>query len=304
MSHAAGTPIGAADLAAQRWKFWAALALWPLFLVTLPVAWERHPLLGLGYTLFPGVYLFTWLGYLMHESWHRYVPGLPHALLFRLYAWMLLTDPQVYRIAHASHHRDVNSYGDLELYPFGRIEPAWRRRVYHLLQVLMGGAFSMPMVGVGLARHPVYRRHYRPREALVSALVWGVLLALVATTGAALSGAGLWPVLGMLALVYWLGGLVAHHSQLVQHGNLIVEGDLDHRNVASRNLASDGFGARLFLFLTHQDAREHVVHHTRTGLYNRPFPGRVPLPDGAVRIQLRDYARILLDMLAGRPSAA
>ena len=86
----------------------------------------------------------------------------------------------------------------------------------------------------------------------------------------------------------------------MEHGNLIVEGDFHRRNMRSRNLKPSGIAEKLFLFLTHNDSREHVLHHTLTNVYSRPFPGTVPLPEGAVMITLREYFQILQRMLAGR----
>jgi hypothetical protein len=57
---------------------------------------------------------------------------------------------------------------------------------------------------------------------------------------------------------------------------------------------------KLFLFLTHGDSREHVLHHTLTPHYLRPFPGKAPMPEAAVYITLGDYFRILADMFRGK----
>jgi hypothetical protein len=88
-----------------------------------------------------------------------------------------------------------------------------------------------------------------------------------------------------------------HHSQLVEHGNLFVPGEWKERILKVRNLRPKGISEKLFLFLTHGDSREHVLHHTQVGVYSRPFPGAVPMPDNAVYITLGDYAGILRGML-------
>jgi hypothetical protein len=63
-----------------------------------------------------------------------------------------------------------------------------------------------------------------------------------------------------------------------------------------------GSGAieKIFLFLTHNDSREHVLHHTVTAVHSRPFPGKIPLPPGAVVITMADYLGILGRMLVGQ----
>src|SRR5215204_2175157 len=70
--------------------YYLALAAWPLYLFLLPEAFQRLGWAAVPLVVFPGVYLFTWLGVLAHECGHRMVPGLPQRALFRLYFWMLL----------------------------------------------------------------------------------------------------------------------------------------------------------------------------------------------------------------------
>ncbi len=91
--------------------------------------------------------------------------------------------------------------------------------------------------------------------------------------------------------------VIRNHDQLVEHGNLIIQGDYNQRNVGSRNLRNDTICQKLFHFLTHGDTREHVLHHTLVAVNSRPFPGRIPMPSNAVYISLRDYAGILWEMI-------
>jgi len=57
---------------------------------------------------------------------------------------------------------------------------------------------------------------------------------------------------------------------------------------------------KIFLFLTHIDSREHVLHHTMTIVYSRPFAHKVPMPSNAVYITLREYLGIIEWMLQGK----
>jgi hypothetical protein len=86
----------------------------------------------------------------------------------------------------------------------------------------------------------------------------------------------------------------------VEHSNNIVEGEWEERSLKTRNLRRSGVLERLFLFLTHGDSQEHVLHHTLVQVYSRPFPGMVPIPENAVFIPLGDYAQILGDMITCR----
>ncbi|MDX2513398.1 MAG: hypothetical protein QNK25_15230 [Desulfobacterales bacterium] len=277
----------------QAWKYWLVMAAWPVFLILLPLVYEKNLFAATIFIVFPGTWLFTWLALLMHESWHKYVPGLPNRGIFHVFGWMLLMDPQVYHLAHISHHKHANSYSDIEFYPFGRIHNRNIRRLYHLLQIFLGGIFTQPMMNLGVMRHP----QFSSLKGLASVFIQ--LSFIVSTGSLAIAISSINPVeLVMLyVLVYWSGALLIHHNQLVQHGDLIVNGDYEQRNRATRNLNPSGLMAHIFLFLTHNDALEHVLHHTRPGLYNRPFPGKFPLPDKPVYINAADYPRVLYQML-------
>ena len=87
--------------------------------------------------IFPGVLLFTWVGYLMHKSWHKYVPNVPNEFFFNILSWMLLTDPQLYKMLHGGHHMNVNSWGDRELHPLGKISDLVLRMIYNYVEVIL-----------------------------------------------------------------------------------------------------------------------------------------------------------------------
>ena len=98
-------------------------------------------------------------------------------------------------------------------------------------------------------------------------------------------------------LSFFWGSLIQHNSQLIEHGNLIIEGEWEERAIKARNLRSEGVLAKLFLFLTHYDAREHVLHHALVRIYSGPFPGRCPCPKARSFITLRDYLKIAWGMI-------
>ena len=69
------------------------------------------------------------------------------------------------------------------------------------------------------------------------------------------------------------------------------------RGQDAADLRRDGVLEKLFLFLTHNDSREHVLHHTLVKVYSRPFPGQVPLPQECFFITLRNYLQIAWGMI-------
>jgi hypothetical protein len=56
---------------------------------------------------------------------------------------------------------------------------------------------------------------------------------------------------------------------------------------------------RIFHVLTHGDAREHVLHHTKVRALSRPFPGAYELPPDPVYISLWQYLGVLWRMATG-----
>jgi len=292
------------DVRRQRWKFYAAALAWPAYLLLVPWAFAGLGLPALALALFPGAYLFAWIGYLMHEAWHKLVPGLPNELLFTVYSWMLVTDPQIYRLVHGLHHSEVNTWDDVEFHPLGEIRGRTWRVLYNAAEVLLGAIFVQVVTALAVPRHGSFSDRYQPAGLLVAVAAWVAIYGGAGWAAAALFGASVAEIVVPTALTAWLGSLLLHHNQLVEHGNLIVAGTWEERNGRTRNLRCHTLPERVFAFLSHHDSREHTHHHTMARVYARPFPGRVPLPPDAVTISLRSYLGVLADMLAGRPSPA
>lgn len=115
-----------------------------------------------------------------------------------------------------------------------------------------------------------------------------------------LLGVGLTELAISHAVSFWIIGVLMRHNMMIQHRNVIAEGDQRQRALLTRNLKPAGVLERAFLFLMHQDCRNHVLHHTSAEVHSRVGHRQLAVPQGAVFITMRDYARILSDMLTGR----
>lgn len=124
----------------QASKYWLVLFLWPAYLFFLPLVFARLGIFSLLYMIFPGIYLFTWVGFLMHESWHKYVPNIPNGFFYNAFALMLLSDPQLYQMTHGFHHSKVHTYEDAEFHPVGEVRNRAVRIIYNWLEVIIGVA--------------------------------------------------------------------------------------------------------------------------------------------------------------------
>jgi fatty acid desaturase len=284
----------------QAFYYYLVLILWPVYLFLLPAVFVYSGWLVLLYLIFPGLYLFTWLGYLMHESWHRYVPTVNNRFFYNAFAFMILSDPQLYFITHGTHHGQVNTFQDAEFHPVGEIKTRWYRIVYNFFEIVLGVGFLVIVGSLTIRLDKRFARDYKIWKILISFGVWVIFLGSLSYLSQSVFNVTLSQTLIPYALIYWLGSFLLHQSQLIEHGNLIIEGGIQQRNNKTRNLRHERIIEKVFLFLTHNDSREHVLHHTMTKNYLRPFPGYVNLPDDAVMITLSDYLRILGRMLKGK----
>ncbi|MBF0571497.1 MAG: fatty acid desaturase [Candidatus Omnitrophica bacterium] len=233
----------------EAWKYYVAIFAWLIYLFLLPWAWSCSMALGFVLMVFPGVYLFTGMGFLMHECWHRYVPNVPNKLFFQIFSWLLLTDPQVYRLLHGSHHAEVNSWEDLEFHPFGRIKIRGLRILLNIFELIVGIAVLVIVQTFVMMNSARFRNRFKVSSLLIAIFMWTAYLVLI---GLAAQRAFLVPVSGIVipyVLTFWIGSLVLHHSQLIEHGNLFVSGDWNERNIKTRNLDPRGWAEKLFIFL-------------------------------------------------------
>ncbi len=284
----------------QAIAYYLVLALWPLYLFFLPPVFVYGRLWVVPYLIFPGLFLFTWLGYLMHESWHKYVPSINNTFFYNTFALMILSDPQLYFIIHSMHHSQVHTFQDSEFHPAGNIKSRVLRIIYNWSEVLIGVAFLVVVGTITVPGDSRFNRQYRYWKLVLSITLWVIFLGSISYASHLIFGVRWSQAILAIALTYWLGSFFLHQSQLIEHGNLIVEGNFRQRNLRTRNLRPAGIFEKIFLFLTHNDSREHVFHHTITKTHSRLIPGVMSLPENAVTITLRDYLKILGRMLKGK----
>lgn len=273
------------------------IASWFAYFAVIPGILGTHRFLGLACIVFPGLYISSLVIYFQHECWHNYFDTRWNRPLFVVLTTIVFMQPHLYDWAHRTHHARVNTYDDLELYPIGKIENRVLRGLCNCLSIVFGSLFLLVLGGQqpdGISR--TRARMLFLYSALGSVLLWGAAGATAMFAG----GAGVADILLSYGLTIWLVSFCHHHNELIEHGNLIVEGDFRFRSGQTRNLCARGRLERVFLFLMHQDGREHTLHHTDPSLYLRPFVGRHPMPSDAVHISFRQYAGILKAMALGR----
>ncbi|NEZ63611.1 hypothetical protein D0962_12595 [Leptolyngbyaceae cyanobacterium CCMR0082] len=280
-------------------RIYSLMLIWVLYLISLPFIYSSQKLLCFFYIVFPGLYLFPLFGLLIHESWHQYIPNIPNRILFPIFCFMLISDPQVYDLTHSTHHADVNSYKDMQFHPLGKIRKRYLRIIYNFFEVFLGVIFVMTVAGIRLSKDPRFKKKYSLRKFLTFLLCRMSFIIGMGVCSQIIFQVEVFDIVVPYLFTYWGGSLIIHHGMLLEHGNLIVEGDLATRNLRTRNLKPKGIMDKIICFFTHNDVLEHTLHHTSPQFNNRPFPRMFPMPSNSTYITLSGYLNVLKDMLIG-----
>jgi len=113
-----------------------------------------------------------------------------------------------------------------------------------------------------IPRDPRFAKRYRFWKLPVYLLLITCFFGGVGSLSHLAFGISLSQVIVSFALSIRFPSFALHRSQLIEHGNIIVEGALKERNLFTRNLTPAGFIEKIILFFTHNDSLEHVLHHT------------------------------------------
>lgn len=268
---------------------YAVILAWLAYLLITPWLWSAIGPLALLAVPTAGLFLFSWLGYYLHELWHNYFPGINNRYWYNVVSYLLFADPQVYRAAHASHHKFVHTVDDLEFFCEDWLTDRKKRRRQFYAELLFGTAAwqaeaSGRLLKAGKITQSAAFASICVRLAIVVA--WFGMLWLFAP------GLIVYTFLVWIATA-WLGALLARHNQWVEHLGILSRGDIIERNALTRNLAPSGLASRLFILYTHADPAEHIYHHTdgRVATRNLGFG----LQPDATTITLGQYFRLLRD---------
>ncbi|WP_341529366.1 fatty acid desaturase [Nostoc sp. UHCC 0302] len=286
----------------QTVKLFIASLFWFIYLFFIPYIYSSANILPFFLIVFPGGYLFCLLALFMHECWHEYLPGIHNKFFYSVLSWMIFLDHQIFDIVHPSHHSQVNTYQDIEFYPLGEIKKRSLRVIYNFCEVFLGNIFLVLVVNFKILHEPKLKKQYSFKKLGVSLLMRAIFWGGIGYSSHLLLKVNLLQIVIPYALTCWMGSLMIHHSELIEHGNLIVEGKLEERNLKNRNLKPHGVLEKCFLFLTNNHSLEHSLHHSKSNTYTRPFPQKNPMSEQTVYISFAEYSIILKDMLTGKCS--
>ncbi|MBD2365388.1 fatty acid desaturase [Anabaena minutissima FACHB-250] len=277
-----------------------ALSAWFFYLFFIPYIYASLKIFSILFIVFPGVYLLYWLVLFMHECWHNYIPRVNNKIFYLILSWMIFIDPQIFDIVHPYHHHLVNTYDDIEFYPFGEIKNRLLRIVNNFFEIFLGSSFMYVITTLAILRHPKLQKHYRISSLLLAIFMWIIIFGTISYSSHLIFSVTLNQIVITYTLTFWLGFLLVHHNQLIEHGNLIIKGKLTERSLKTRNLKPSSLVEKFLLFMMHQDCLNHTLHHSMSKDYSRPFPEQFPMPETAVYISFKEYLGILKDILTGK----
>ncbi len=166
----------------ESWKFYLIIPMWLLYFFFIPKIYITSKVRFALYIFFLGNFLFSWLGYLFHETWYEYLPNIPNKILYYIYGLLLFSDPQFYRLVHGSHHAKTHTYEDIEFYPIGEISSKPFKILYRILEFFIGTAFVFALHLFVLPRHSKTREKFSiPSNFISVLLIAGIYSALGVT---------------------------------------------------------------------------------------------------------------------------
>lgn len=256
---------------------------WPAVILLAPVFWIYHPLAGVLFALVVGLHVNTQLGLFYHELWHQsfFKTQSYNRFFFWLISFYLCTSPQFYGIAHATHHKDIHTYDDLEFWPANKRTTVARARIGLIFELCFGIIAWTFRVAPAIWKHKNYSR----RVSILFPCGWLLMFAALMFASHLLYG----PLYWYAAVAYWLHLLLfAVSLRMLQYSEHlgITAPDLDYKTRVklTRNTRREGLLNRLWHKLTLNETTEHTLHHMRAGVpYRRYLPLPPPPPSNPVR---------------------
>ncbi len=257
--------------------------IWPVVLLAAPAIWLYSPWAGLLYALTVGLHVNAQIGFFYHELWHNIYFKTPRRN--RFFYWLLslyqCSDPQIYGIAHATHHKDIHTYNDLEFWPSKKPATATGARVALVFEMIFGVIAWNIHAGRTIRRRP----DYSWPAGFGFIFGWVALHALLMGTAYLLYGSAWY----YASIAYWthllLFGIALRMLQFLEHlGITAPELDYQTRTKLTRNTRRRGVLNLLWHKLTINETAEHTLHHERASIpYRRYSPLAPHEPSAPVR---------------------
>jgi len=284
--------LKASDKDMMSWKancdLFLVFVLWYFYLLSATILWMKSPLLSIFLMFLCAPFIVSWMGYIRHELWHNYFPGLPNKLLYNFVAMSLFSDPQIYGIAHATHHKYLHTTNDLEFFCEGYEKSSEKRRFQFWFEFFLGN--------VGWEINAMFRfwkfKEFSKIKHSVSLVLRLAIFAVICFV-VNIYVPGSWPIFGIIyVLSIWIGAVVTRHDQWIEHLGIIHNGNLSERIYKTRNLPDNHWSNQIWNMLNHNDPRGHYFHHAYPYLNLRDIT-HLKLPKECARTTIPKYIQLL-----------
>ncbi len=269
---------------------------WPAVILTAPLFWIYNPLAGILYALVIGLHVNTQLGLFYHELWHNgfFKSTKTNRFFFWVISFYLISSPQFYGIAHASHHKDIHTFDDLEFWPAKEQRSKTRARIGLIFELFFGIIAWQFRVAPAIYKHKKYSRIV----SLTFPIGWVILFTALMYASYLIYGNLYWYAAVAYGLHMMLFAVALRSLQFLEHlGITAPELDYTTRAKLTRNTRRCGILNQLWHKLTLNETAEHTLHHLRAGIpYRRYMPLPPPAPSAPVRpVSVTDLPRIIRD---------
>ncbi|MCF6311301.1 MAG: fatty acid desaturase [Verrucomicrobiales bacterium] len=267
---------------------------WPAVILTAPLFWLYSPLAGILYALTIGLHVNTQLGLFYHESWHNGFFKKPrhNRSFFWIISFYLISSPQFYGIAHATHHKDIHTFNDLEFWPAKEHRSKLRARIALIFELFLGIIAWQVRVAPAIYKH----KNYSSRTSILFIAGWIVMCSGLLYLSRLFYGDSYWYAFLAYGLHLWLFAVALRLLQFLEHLGITAP-DLDYttRVHLTRNTQRQGLLNQLWHKITLNETAEHTLHHQRAGIpYRRYMPLPPPAPSTPVRpVSVIDLPRII-----------
>lgn len=270
------------------------ISAWPAVILTAPLFWIYNPLAGILYALIVGLHVNTQLGLFYHELWHNGFFKSPRAnrFFFWVISFYLISSPQFYGIAHATHHKDIHTFDDLEFWPAKDQRSKTRARIGLIFELFFGIIAWQIRVAPAIYRHKKYSRII----SFTFPIGWLLMFAGLMYASYLFYGNSYWYAALAYGLQLLLFAVSLRLLQFLEHLGITAP-DLDYktRNQLTRNAQRHGFLNYLWHKLTLNETADHTLHHIRANIpYRRYMPLSPPAPVDPVRqVSVTDLPHII-----------
>lgn len=274
--------------------YFSFLAL-PAYCVFAPIIWSQNLLLGTLFLLFPGLYLYIYMVFIIHEAYHKYFKGYHDFFIFRIASIYVFGDIQVYKIVHPLHHVYVHTEKDLEINPFGKILSKKLKFLDRILELTLGLIYTQFSIIFKIITDSKLRKKLSFFKMFLNFSMSFLFYFFTGYLSFSL-GANINSILLCYIFTILVFSVLARIIQLIEHGDIFSDSaNYKERNMLTRNLSKNTLLEKIYHFYTRNDSYNHTMHHLKASEFHRlTEENSNKAHDSHNYISLKDFFNVIL----------